>query len=145
MALSELIWDSTRDAKKFVAYKDGVQVYQFLMTLNVEFEAVRASFLHKDPSHSLEKVISEVLTEETPLAILKVQRLTTVTDTTVAAISFYSSHLTKKICNYCKKPRHVISECCKLQSKQAIRSNNQFRGKSFLGSTFVTVTPRPEG
>ena len=111
------------------------------MALNVEFEAARASFLHKDPPHSLEKVISEVLIKETRLAILKVQRLTIVTDTIVAAISFSSSHLKRKICNYCKKPRHVISECCKLQSKQVIGSNNQFRGKSFLGSTSVTVTP----
>ena len=65
MTLSEQTWDSTRDAKKFVAYKDGVQVYQFLMKLNVEFEAVRASLLHMDPSHSLKKVISEVLSKKT--------------------------------------------------------------------------------
>ena len=40
MALSESVWDSIRDAKNFVAYKDGVQVYQLPMALNIEFEAV---------------------------------------------------------------------------------------------------------
>ena len=40
MALSEPVWDSIHDVKKFATYKDYVQVYQFLMALNVEFGVV---------------------------------------------------------------------------------------------------------
>ena len=72
------------------------------MALNVEFEAICVSLLHRDPLLSLENVISKVLFEETRLATLGVQRSTIVTDTTVAAILF-STHSKKKTCNYCKK------------------------------------------
>ena len=82
------------------------------MALNVEFEVVRASLLHRDPL-PFEKVISEVFFEDTRLATLRVQRSTIVIDSTIAAISSSSSSK-KKTCNYCNKSKHIISECRKL-------------------------------
>ena len=96
LALSKLVWDSIHDVEKFAAYKDGVQVYQFLMALNVEFEAVRASLLHQNPILSIEKVILKVLSEDTRLVTFKVQRHILVLDTIIAAISFCHAH-SKKI------------------------------------------------
>ena len=85
------------------------------MALNVEFEAVRASLLHQNPILSIEKVILEILSEDTRLATLKVQRHILVLDTIIVAISFCHAHLKRKTCNYCKKFKHVIFGCCKLQ------------------------------
>ena len=72
MSLSEPDQDSTRDVEKFTAYKNGLQIYQLFMTLNVKFEVVRVSLLYTDPLYSLEKVITEVSSDETQLATLKV-------------------------------------------------------------------------
>ena len=62
--LNEPVWDCTCHVEKFVVYKDGIQVYQFLIAPNVEFEAVLASLVHRDPSPSFEKEILKVLFEE---------------------------------------------------------------------------------
>ncbi|GMQ02754.1 hypothetical protein CsSME_00048842 [Camellia sinensis var. sinensis] len=41
------------------------------MALTPVFELVRASLLHRDPLPTLEQAVTELLFEETPLAILK--------------------------------------------------------------------------
>lgn len=92
--------DVATDACKFAEYRDCMRVMQFLIALNDEFQPMRASLLHRDPFPRLETVVSELLTEETRLATLKVQSdtiyISTPTDVVVATST--SSSLCNQFC-----------------------------------------------
>ena len=71
MALSEPVWESTKDAENFITYRDNLCVMQFLMALHSDYEPVRASLLHRETSSKLESIVAELLSKETRPGILK--------------------------------------------------------------------------
>lgn len=96
------------------------------MSLTNDFEHVHASLLHRSPLPTLDQAITELLSEETHLAPRKPTPIN-VAFTTVKGPqsnnkdqSYGSSN---KICNYCKKPGHVLLECpirvCQFCHKEA--------------------------
>lgn len=86
----------------------------FLMSLTNDFEHVHASLLHRSPLPTLDQAITELLSEETHLAPRKPTPIN-VAFTTVKGSPSNNKHQSygssKKICNYCKKPGHILLEC----------------------------------
>jgi len=81
LALDELSRKNAKDAKKYYKYHDNLWVLHFLMVLTHEYEPVRASILHRGPRPTLKGVVSELLSEEKQLGILKSQPVNTSVDT----------------------------------------------------------------
>jgi len=131
LSLSEPSWENAKDAEKFLQYRDNMRVLQFLMALTPNYEPVCASVLHRGSLPMLESIVFELLSEETCLAILKAPPASIPINTnTVLAISS-SSTKSEKSCNYCRRTRHVISECRKLQYKNNKTQTNVPKGKAY--------------
>ena len=62
-----------------------------------------------------------------------------VSSPSIGSTSSSSTTSKKKVCRYYKKPSHLISECYRLQSKQAIGSCHHIPRNAFLRSKPVTV------
>lgn len=71
LALSEPSWENAKDAEKFFKYCDNLRVMQFLMALNHKYEPIRGSILHRGSLPTIEGAMSELLSEEVRLNILK--------------------------------------------------------------------------
>lgn len=71
LAFPEPVWECSKDAKKFIMYRDNLRVMQFLMALSSDYEPVHASLLHRETFPHLENAVAELLSEETRLGILK--------------------------------------------------------------------------
>eukprot|EP00268_Persea_americana_P004183 TRINITY_DN11319_c0_g1_i1.p1 TRINITY_DN11319_c0_g1~~TRINITY_DN11319_c0_g1_i1.p1 ORF type:complete len:263 (-),score=23.88 TRINITY_DN11319_c0_g1_i1:1121-1909(-) len=104
---------------------------QFLMKLYGEFESVRSELMNKDPLPSLDMCLNELLREEQRLVTQNIMaQKGNILDNAYASqakprncdlskTQCYSSkeygHLAnqckKKLCNYCKRTGHIISEC----------------------------------
>ncbi|KAF2315686.1 hypothetical protein GH714_040215 [Hevea brasiliensis] len=138
LSLSKPLWHDIRDAELYAKERDEFWVYQFTLALNDEFESVRSSLLHRDPFPKLEIVVTELLSEEAHLAILKSQQSIITTDTMLATLASSQSQ-NKVTCRYCHKQRHHISNCFRLQSKQGIGRNNQSKFKSSKAPTHTTA------
>lgn len=113
----------------------------FTMTLNKKFELVKSSLLHKDTFLDLDIVVIELCAEKTELATLKSCQSIISTDTILAPLALSSQ--CKVTYYYCYKPRHVMSDCFKLQSKKGIRQYNQTNskfGKAFFSIVVVATT-----
>ncbi|CAI0550535.1 unnamed protein product [Linum tenue] len=82
--------------------QDRVHLIQFLMDLHSDFEAVRASLLHRSPLPTLESAISELISEETRLGMLKLRRSDMVLATTSSA---------NKFCKNCSRSDHTLAQC----------------------------------
>ena len=52
-------------------YRDAVRVYEFLMRLRPEFEAVRSQFLHRPTPSTLRDTLSSIIAEETRLRTME--------------------------------------------------------------------------
>ncbi|KAF8403434.1 hypothetical protein HHK36_011538 [Tetracentron sinense] len=101
------------------------------MKLRLEFEATRSNVMNRDPSPSLDVCFGELIREEQRLATQATYQQDKMTSNAVA----YTAHgkgkgrdmrkvqclsckeyghiaarCSKKSCNYCKKPRHIIKE-----------------------------------
>ncbi|KAH7853047.1 hypothetical protein Vadar_032587 [Vaccinium darrowii] len=87
LALSEPTWSCTIDAQRFTNHKDQQRLILFLMALTPDFEPVRASLLHRSPLPTLEQAISELLSEETRLAVAADATSSSTLDTSVSPIS----------------------------------------------------------
>ncbi|KAG8639206.1 hypothetical protein MANES_14G134321v8 [Manihot esculenta] len=144
IALSDFVWENSIDAQKFQKYRNEDKLIQFLMALKDEFESNRASLLHMIPLPTLDQVVLQLVSEETRLGSLYIQR----TDM-VMAISNISSNVIDVVapsskngpieCRYCKKPAYHISNCRKLARKISSRID---QSKSHQNSRPVaSVTP----
>ncbi|KAA8525024.1 hypothetical protein F0562_011338 [Nyssa sinensis] len=118
---SEPTWRCTFDAEQFATYRDQQRLIHFLMALNHHFELIRVSLLHRNPLPTLEQAISELLSEETHLGLLKPSS----TDTALAAFRpppHKSSSSTQKVCKYYHLSGHVLLTCptrvCRFCQKQ---------------------------
>ena len=114
LALAEPSWENAKDAEKYYKYCDNLRVLHFLMVLTHEYEPVCASILHCGSLLTLEGVVFELLFEETRLSILKSQPIKTSMDTNSVLAIVPKTSKSDKTCNYCRRPRHLISECRKL-------------------------------
>ena len=97
LSICEPIWVDDNDAQSFVDYRDKDLLVEFLMALTPVFEPVQASLLHRDPLPTLEQVVTELLSEETHLGILKptIDTVLVVPHTQTPSGSF------TQICQYC--------------------------------------------
>uniref|UniRef100_A0A2N9J6S7 CCHC-type domain-containing protein n=1 Tax=Fagus sylvatica TaxID=28930 RepID=A0A2N9J6S7_FAGSY len=97
------------DIDLFAKYKDPRRSTQFMMGLCEDFEPTRAALLSRSPLPSLDAVVKELISEENrrPHHHLSSSDVVLVTPH-LPASSFDRPH---RICKYCKKPGHNISEC----------------------------------
>ena len=111
-------------------------ISQFLMNLHLKFEPVQASIMNRENSPDLNTYVQEVLREEIrlmsqqslitkPKALLTTPALTPIKEIALLAARGQKTqcheckgygHLArncrkKLFCNYCKRTRHIISEC----------------------------------
>jgi len=114
LALAEPSWENAKDAEKYYKYCDNLRVLHFLMVLTHEYEPVHASILHRGSLLTQEGAVSELLSGETRLSFLKSQLVNTSMDTNSVLAIVPKTSKSDKTCNYCRRPRHLISECRKL-------------------------------
>uniref|UniRef100_A0A2N9HH67 Retrotransposon gag domain-containing protein n=1 Tax=Fagus sylvatica TaxID=28930 RepID=A0A2N9HH67_FAGSY len=102
-----------------------IRFTQFMMGLREDFEPTRAALLSRSPLPSLDAVVKELISEENrrPHHHLSSSDVVLVTPH-LPASSFDRPH---RICKYCKKPGHDISECYRKQ-KDDKRKHHQSRG-----------------
>ncbi|KAG6760449.1 hypothetical protein POTOM_036971 [Populus tomentosa] len=108
---------------------------QFLMKLRGEFEAIRSNLMNREPVPFLDICVGELLREEqriitqavleqkaqnsTPIPVAYAAQGRSKGGRNMSNIQCYSckgfGHIattcTKKFCNYCKKPGHIIKDC----------------------------------
>ena len=64
LVLSEPHWTCDKDAALFDEHHNKLRLMQFLMTLNDDFETVRALLLHRKPLPSIDDSLTKILFEE---------------------------------------------------------------------------------
>ncbi|XP_078438073.1 uncharacterized protein LOC144708561 [Wolffia australiana] len=125
-------------------YTLQLRVFQFLIGLNPEYEAVRAQLIHREKELSFKDALRSARIEEsrfqqsqTPASALvahsssSTRSLVTTTSTGAGASSRGPSTRTEEsskgdpslFCNYCKKRGHSKETCFKLQRKRTQQSN----------------------
>ncbi|KAJ0084938.1 hypothetical protein Patl1_30072 [Pistacia atlantica] len=114
---------------------------QFLMKLRPEFEATRSNLMNRNPVPSLDICFGELLREEQRLTTQATYQHDKMISNAVAYAAqgkgkgrdmrnvqcfickeygHIATNCTRKFCNYCKKPRHIIKECpTRPQNRQA--------------------------
>uniref|UniRef100_A0A2N9I2N8 Retrovirus-related Pol polyprotein from transposon TNT 1-94-like beta-barrel domain-containing protein n=1 Tax=Fagus sylvatica TaxID=28930 RepID=A0A2N9I2N8_FAGSY len=108
----------------FAKYKDCRRFTQFMMGLREDFEPTRAVLLSRSPLPSLDAAVKELISKENqrPHHHLSSSDVVLATSRPLAS----SSNRPCRICKYCKKSDHDISECfCK--QKDDKRKQHQFR------------------
>ncbi|GAV89584.1 UBN2_3 domain-containing protein [Cephalotus follicularis] len=65
LVVSEPKWHCQEDQTLFTAYRDKLQLTQFLMALKDDFVTTHASILNRQPLPSLETSLSKLISEET--------------------------------------------------------------------------------
>ncbi|KAG6735328.1 hypothetical protein POTOM_062110 [Populus tomentosa] len=133
---------------------------QFLMKLRGEFEAIRSNLMNREPVPFLDICVGELLREEqriitqavleqkaqnsTPIPVAYAAQGRSKGGRNMSNIQCYSckgfGHIattcTKKFCNYCKKPGHIIKDCSIRPPKKSETAYNVSVGSS--------NTPSPE-
>ena len=105
---------------------------KFLMKLRPEFEATRSNLMNRNPMPSLDVCFGELLREEQQLATQATYQHEKMIPNAVASAAkgkgkgldmqtvqcfsgkeyeHIATNCTRKFCNYCKKPGHIIKEC----------------------------------
>lgn len=147
LGMAEPTWENTKDAENYLKYRDNMRVLHFLMALTPEYEPVRGSILHRGSLPSLESTVSELLSEETRLSILKSPPINPTVDTSAILAVASKPSKSDKYCNYCRRTGHVISECRKLKYKNNKDSGTppkgQFQNRSYHTTGAVTDDPSP--
>ena len=113
------------DIDLFAKYKDRCHFTQFMMGLREDFEPTQAALLSRSPLPSLDAAIKELISEENWRPHHHLSSSDVVLATPRPPTS--SSNRPCRICKYCKKPDHDISECYHKQ-KDDKRKHQQSRG-----------------
>jgi hypothetical protein len=115
------------DIDLFAKYKDRRRFTQFMMGLREDFEPTRAALLSRSPLPSLDAAVKELISEENRRPHHHLSSSDVVLATPRPPSS--SSDRPRRICTYCQKPGHDITECyCK--KKDDKRKQHQSRGTS---------------
>ena len=113
------------DIDLFAKYKDRCRFTQFMMGLRDVFEPTRAALLSRSPLPSLDVAVKELIFEENRCSHHHLSSLDIVLATPRPPSS--SSDRPRRICTYCKKPGHDITECYR-KKKDDKRKQHQSRG-----------------
>uniref|UniRef100_A0A2N9ECI9 Reverse transcriptase Ty1/copia-type domain-containing protein n=1 Tax=Fagus sylvatica TaxID=28930 RepID=A0A2N9ECI9_FAGSY len=117
------------DIDLFAKYKDRRRFTQFMMGLREAFEPTRAVLLSRSPLPSLDAAVKELISEENRCPHHHLSS----SDVVLATPRPPSSSDQHRICTYCKKPGHDITECYR-KKKDDKRKQHQSRG----------IFPRPQ-
>ncbi|PKI44169.1 hypothetical protein CRG98_035462 [Punica granatum] len=114
---------SCEAATRYAAHREKDKVYQFLMGLDDQFQAVRSDILGTVPLPTLSKIYQMVSEEENQLAVVY-SRVTVGTpeggiELGAFAVKGASENLQgqrwtaegKPICDYCGRPGHIRNSC----------------------------------
>jgi hypothetical protein len=113
------------DIDLFAKYKDLCRFTQFMMGLREDFESTRAALLSRSPLPSLDAAIKKLISEENwrPHHHLSSSDVVLATPSPPSS----SSDQPHRICTYCQKPGHDITECYR-KKKDDKRKQHQSRG-----------------
>ncbi|XP_058005675.1 uncharacterized protein LOC110640683 isoform X2 [Hevea brasiliensis] len=128
------------------------------MALRSEYEAVRASLLHRNPLPSLDTAIQEIIFEETRLSLDKTPQFETVLATTRSSHQKSGNQLCKNCnqightfaycptieCRYCHGYGHIL-EHCPTRPPRTKGGHSKFKNVSKPGSSSVTAVAATEG
>ncbi|XP_057986506.1 uncharacterized protein LOC131171069 [Hevea brasiliensis] len=128
------------------------------MALRSEYEAVRASLLHRNPFPSLETAIQEIIFEETRLSLDKTPQFEAALATTRSSHQKSGNQLCKNYnqighafaycptikCKYCHGYGHILEHCPTRPPRQK-GGQSKFKNVSKPGSSSVTAVAATEG
>jgi len=83
--LSDPTWACSKDAQQYATIQDEIHLYEFLMSLNNDYEPSRGQLLNRSPPPSLDIVVNELVGKEARLATLQAQNKLNVLTTAVFA------------------------------------------------------------
>uniref|UniRef100_A0A2N9GQ28 Reverse transcriptase Ty1/copia-type domain-containing protein n=1 Tax=Fagus sylvatica TaxID=28930 RepID=A0A2N9GQ28_FAGSY len=112
------------DIDLFAKYKDRRRFTQFMMGLREDFEPTRAALLSRSPLPSLDAAVKELISEENRRPHHHLSSSDVVLATPCPPSS---SDRPRRICTYCQKPGHDITECYR-KKKDDKRKQHQSRG-----------------
>lgn len=104
LAQIQPIWHQISLAK---ISEDHLHLIQVLMALRPEYEAVRASLLHRNPLPSLDTAIQEIIFEETRLNLDKTPQI----DAALATTRFSHQKSNHHPCKNCNRTGHIFANC----------------------------------
>jgi hypothetical protein len=113
------------DINLFAKYKDRRRFTQFMMGLREDFEPTRAALLSRSPLSSLDAAVKELISEENRRPHHHLSSSDVVLATPRPSSS--SSDRPRRICTYCQKPGHDITECYR-KKKDDKQKQHQSRG-----------------
>ncbi|ERN01660.1 hypothetical protein AMTR_s00090p00121280 [Amborella trichopoda] len=134
---------------------------QFLIKLCPKFEHVQPAILKQEGSHDIDKILPELLAEETRLKSLSIHGDYSKDSALLAAsdirkerdmskVQYYNCqemrHLAnnskkRKVCNYCKETGHLITECRKRPQNKKKPPQAYVVVMSTSDTTFIAPTP----
>ncbi|XP_058005269.1 uncharacterized protein LOC131180966 [Hevea brasiliensis] len=128
------------------------------MALRLEYEAVRASLLHRNPLPSLDTAIQEIIFEETRFSLDKTPQFETALAITRSSHQKSGNQLCKHCnqighafaycptieCRYCHGYGHIL-EHCPTRPPRPKGGHSKFKNVSKPGSSSVTVVAATEG
>ena len=71
--LSDPTWACSKDAQQYATVWDEFHLYEFLMSLNIDYEPIWVQLLNRSPPPSLDTIVNELVREEVRLANLQAQ------------------------------------------------------------------------
>ena len=138
--LSDPTWACSKDAQQYATIQDEFHLYEFLMSLNNDYEPIHGQLLNRSPPSSLDIAVNELVGEQVRLATLQAQNKLNILATALfapptkqhlqlgfEASSFSNRHKqsNKKFCNYCKHPGHTIQTCYHHSKSTAVVANTE--------------------
>ncbi|KAG8366198.1 hypothetical protein BUALT_Bualt17G0051600 [Buddleja alternifolia] len=133
--------------------REEQKLVQFLMALRAEFEPLRGSILHRSPLPSVEKILSELVAEETRLKSLSPSTMNTQSVLVAAqkvqfrpSSSFRGYNGKQKValdeCSFCHEKGHWKKDCPSLRNKDRgilpTPRNSQFSQQQLRNSSSLT-------
>uniref|UniRef100_A0A2N9GEJ7 Retrovirus-related Pol polyprotein from transposon TNT 1-94-like beta-barrel domain-containing protein n=1 Tax=Fagus sylvatica TaxID=28930 RepID=A0A2N9GEJ7_FAGSY len=113
------------DIDLFAKYKDRHRFTQFIMGLREDFEPTRAALLSRSPLPSLDAAVKELISGENRRPHHHLSSSDVVLATPHPPFSSFDRP--RRICTYCQKPGHDITECYR-KKKDDKRKQHQSRG-----------------
>ena len=90
----------------FLTYRNQIRLIQFLMALRDDFENTRSSLLRRQPLPTMDSALTELISEETRLAMTRTHRQ----DTIVAATPKHRTNSASP-CHRCGRTNHLVAQC----------------------------------
>ncbi|GAV57747.1 hypothetical protein CFOL_v3_01283 [Cephalotus follicularis] len=125
-----------KDVVAFQRYMDKLQVWDFLVGLNLEYDQVRFLDFCKDPFPTLQQAYNLIQHEESRRSIMlpsvTLDRYALVISRPSVTPNDPKSNPTEKVCDYCGKQRHTKEFCWKLHRRPKGRGGKFTSARSRL-------------